>query len=31
VQVKLYSIIYELLDQMKEAMAGLLDPNTGKQ
>ncbi len=28
VQVKLYSIIYELLDQMKEAMAGLLDPET---
>ncbi|MEY2560104.1 MAG: translation initiation factor, partial [Verrucomicrobiota bacterium] len=26
VQVKLYSIIYELLDQMKEAMAGMLDP-----
>jgi translation initiation factor IF-2 len=26
VQVKLYSIIYELIDQMKEAMAGLLDP-----
>src|SRR4029077_5220299 len=26
VQIKLYSIIYELLDQMKEAMAGLLDP-----
>jgi translation initiation factor IF-2 len=26
VQVKLYSIIYELLDQVKEAMAGLLDP-----
>ncbi len=26
IQVKLYSIIYELLDQMKEAMAGLLDP-----
>jgi translation initiation factor IF-2 len=26
VQVKLYSIIYELLDQMKEAMAGLLEP-----
>ncbi|MGC1707584.1 MAG: translation initiation factor IF-2, partial [Pseudolabrys sp.] len=26
VQVKLYSIIYELLDQMKDAMAGLLDP-----
>jgi translation initiation factor IF-2 len=26
VQVKLYSIIYELLDQMKDTMAGLLDP-----
>ncbi len=26
VQVKLYSVIYELLDQVKEAMAGLLDP-----
>ena len=26
VQVKLYSIIYELLDQIKEAMAGLLEP-----
>jgi translation initiation factor IF-2 len=26
VQVKLYSLIYELIDQMKEAMAGLLDP-----
>ncbi|MEY2564038.1 MAG: translation initiation factor [Verrucomicrobiota bacterium] len=26
VQVKLYSIIYELIDQMKEAMAGMLDP-----
>jgi translation initiation factor IF-2 len=26
VQVKLYSIIYELIDQVKEAMAGLLDP-----
>jgi len=26
VQVKLYSIIYELLDQIKDAMAGLLDP-----
>ncbi len=26
VQVKLYSIIYELLDQVKEAMLGLLDP-----
>ena len=26
VQIKLYSIIYELLDQIKDAMAGLLDP-----
>jgi translation initiation factor IF-2 len=26
VQVKLYSIIYELIDQIKESMAGLLDP-----
>jgi translation initiation factor IF-2 len=26
VQIKLYSIIYELMDQVKEAMAGLLDP-----
>jgi translation initiation factor IF-2 len=26
VQIKLFSIIYELLDQVKEAMAGLLDP-----
>lgn len=26
VQVKLYSIIYELIDQVKEAMLGLLDP-----
>jgi translation initiation factor IF-2 len=26
VQIKLYSIIYELIDQIKEAMAGLLDP-----
>jgi translation initiation factor IF-2 len=26
IQVKLYSIIYELIDQMKESMAGLLDP-----
>lgn len=26
VQIKLYSIIYELIDQMREAMAGLLDP-----
>ncbi len=28
VQIKLYSIIYELIDQMKESMAGLLDPET---
>ncbi len=28
VQVKLYSIIYELIDQVKEAMTGLLDPIT---
>lgn len=28
VQVKLFSIIYELLDQVKEAMLGLLDPET---
>jgi translation initiation factor IF-2 len=28
VQVKLFSIIYELLDQVKEAMAGLLDPES---
>src|SRR5438045_5647898 len=27
VQVKLYSIIYELLDQTKEARAGLLEPD----
>ena len=26
VQVKLYSIIYELIDQVKDAMLGLLDP-----
>jgi translation initiation factor IF-2 len=26
VQVKLYSIIYELIDQIKDAMAGLLEP-----
>ena len=26
VQIKLYSIIYELVDQIREAMAGLLDP-----
>lgn len=28
VQVKLFSIIYELLDQVKEAMLGMLDPET---
>lgn len=28
VQIKLYAIIYELIDQVKEAMAGLLDPDT---
>jgi translation initiation factor IF-2 len=28
IQIKLYSIIYELLDQAKEAMAGLLEPET---
>jgi translation initiation factor IF-2 len=28
VQIKLYSIIYELIDQVKEAMTGLLDPLT---
>ena len=28
VQVKLFSIIYELIDQVKEAMLGLLDPET---
>ena len=26
VQIKLYAIIYELIDQVKEAMAGMLDP-----
>ncbi|MFT6241948.1 MAG: translation initiation factor IF-2 [Paracoccaceae bacterium] len=26
VQVKLYSIVYELIDQVKEAMLGMLDP-----
>jgi len=28
VQVKLYSIIYELIDQVKESMLGMLDPLT---
>ncbi len=31
VQIKLFSIIYELIDQVKEAMAGLLDPETREQ
>jgi len=26
VQIKLYAIIYELIDQVKDGMAGLLDP-----
>ena len=26
VQIKLYSIIYELIDEVKDSMAGLLDP-----
>jgi translation initiation factor IF-2 len=26
VQIKLYSVIYELIDQVKEAMAGMLEP-----
>jgi translation initiation factor IF-2 len=28
VQIKLYSIIYELIDQVKDAMTGMLDPLT---
>ena len=28
VQIKLYAIIYELVDQVKEAMAGLLEPDS---
>ncbi|HEY1490892.1 MAG TPA: translation initiation factor IF-2, partial [Verrucomicrobiae bacterium] len=28
VQIKLYAIIYELIDQVKEGMAGLLDPES---
>lgn len=31
VQIKLYSIIYELIDQVKEAMAGLLEPESREQ
>ena len=26
IQIKLFSIIYELIDQVKEAMVGMLDP-----
>ncbi|MEQ1858964.1 MAG: translation initiation factor IF-2, partial [Chthoniobacteraceae bacterium] len=31
VQLKLFSIIYELIDQVKEAMAGLLEPESREQ
>jgi translation initiation factor IF-2 len=31
VQIKLYSIIYELIDEVREAMAGLLEPITKEQ
>jgi translation initiation factor IF-2 len=31
VQIKLFSIIYELIDQVKEAMAGLLEPEAREQ
>ena len=31
IQIKLFSIIYELIDQVKEAMAGLLEPETREQ
>ena len=31
IQVKLFSIIYELIDQVKEAMAGLLEPENREQ
>lgn len=31
VQIKLYSIIYELIDQVKEAMVGMLDPEGREQ
>jgi translation initiation factor IF-2 len=31
VQIKLFSIIYELIDQVKEAMAGLLEPESREQ
>ncbi len=31
VQIKLFSIIYELIDQVKEAMVGMLDPEMREQ
>jgi translation initiation factor IF-2 len=31
IQIKLFSIIYELIDQVKEAMAGLLEPENREQ
>ena len=31
VQIKLFSIVYELIDQVKEAMAGLLEPENREQ
>jgi translation initiation factor IF-2 len=31
VQIKLYSIIYELIDEVRDSMAGLLDPITREQ
>ena len=31
IQIKLFSIIYELIDQVKEAMAGLLEPEAREQ
>ena len=31
VQIKLYSVIYELLDQVREAMLGMLVPETREQ
>jgi translation initiation factor IF-2 len=31
IQIKLFSIIYELIDQVKEAMAGMLEPESREQ
>ena len=31
VQIKLYAIIYELIDQVKDSMAGLLEPDSRKR